>query len=81
MLARVREETGLPFVTEAVDTRDVALVAEYADAIQAAAEVNAVRQTLQDQLEKFVALGDKCVLGGVVCPMDKAARGKIIKQT
>jgi len=54
---------------------------EYADAIQAAAEVNAVRQTLQDQLEKFVALGDKCVLGGVVCPMDKAARGKIIKQT
>ncbi|MDN5343989.1 MAG: 3-deoxy-7-phosphoheptulonate synthase [Clostridia bacterium] len=34
MLARVREETGLPFVTEAVDTRDVALVAEYADAIQ-----------------------------------------------
>ncbi|CEP68405.1 Aldolase-type TIM barrel [Moorella glycerini] len=34
MLARVREEVGLPFVTEAVDTRDVALVAEYADAIQ-----------------------------------------------
>ncbi|WP_109207591.1 3-deoxy-7-phosphoheptulonate synthase [Moorella sp. Hama-1] len=34
MLARVREETGMPFVTEAVDTRDVPLVAEYADAIQ-----------------------------------------------
>jgi len=34
MLARVREEAGLPFVTEVVDTRDVALVAEYADAIQ-----------------------------------------------
>ncbi|WP_258358866.1 3-deoxy-7-phosphoheptulonate synthase [Moorella sulfitireducens (nom. illeg.)] len=34
MLSRVREEVGLPFVTEAVDTRDVSLVAEYADAIQ-----------------------------------------------
>ncbi|MDN5325437.1 MAG: 3-deoxy-7-phosphoheptulonate synthase [Moorella sp. (in: firmicutes)] len=34
MLARVREEVGLPFITEAVDTRDVPLVAEYADAIQ-----------------------------------------------
>lgn len=34
MLARARQETGLPFVTEVVDTRDVALVAEYADALQ-----------------------------------------------
>lgn len=34
MLARAREETGLPIVTEAVDTRDVTLVAHYADIIQ-----------------------------------------------
>lgn len=34
LLAQAREETGMPFVTEALDTRDVALVAEYADAIQ-----------------------------------------------
>lgn len=37
MLARARRETGLPFVTEVVDTRDVALVAEYADALQVGA--------------------------------------------
>ncbi|MBE3571615.1 MAG: 3-deoxy-7-phosphoheptulonate synthase [Moorella humiferrea] len=34
MLARVREEVGMPIVTEVLDTRDVALVAEYADALQ-----------------------------------------------
>lgn len=34
MLARVREQVGLPIITEVVDTRDVALVAEYADALQ-----------------------------------------------
>ncbi|KKM10947.1 3-deoxy-7-phosphoheptulonate synthase [Clostridiales bacterium PH28_bin88] len=34
MLARAREETGLPIVTEAVDTRDVTLVAHYTDIIQ-----------------------------------------------
>lgn len=34
MLARVREEVGLPIVTEVLDTRDVSLVAEYADALQ-----------------------------------------------
>ncbi|MGB9661387.1 MAG: 3-deoxy-7-phosphoheptulonate synthase [Moorellaceae bacterium] len=34
MLARVRQEVGLPFVTEVVDTRDVDLVAQYADALQ-----------------------------------------------
>jgi len=34
MLSRAREEVGLPFVTEVVDTRDVELVASYADAIQ-----------------------------------------------
>ncbi|MGW8266273.1 MAG: 3-deoxy-7-phosphoheptulonate synthase [Longimicrobiales bacterium] len=34
ILAEVREETGLPVVTEVMDTRQVELVAEYADAIQ-----------------------------------------------
>lgn len=33
-LAEAREQTGLPIVTEALDTRDVALVAKYADLIQ-----------------------------------------------
>jgi 3-deoxy-7-phosphoheptulonate synthase len=34
MLAEVRAETGLPVVTEAMDTRQVDVVAEYADVIQ-----------------------------------------------
>ncbi len=34
ILADVREETGLPVVTEVVDVHDVALVAEYADMLQ-----------------------------------------------
>jgi 3-deoxy-7-phosphoheptulonate synthase len=34
ILADVREETGLPIVTEVVDAHDVALVAEYADMLQ-----------------------------------------------
>lgn len=34
MLAEARRQTGLSIVTEAVDPRDVALVAEYADIIQ-----------------------------------------------
>ena len=33
-LAAARAETGLPIATEVMDTRDVALVAEYADVIQ-----------------------------------------------
>lgn len=33
-LKEAREKTGLPIVTEALDTRDVELVAEYADVIQ-----------------------------------------------
>lgn len=37
ILARVREQVGLPIVTEVVDTRDVSLVAEYADALQVGA--------------------------------------------
>ncbi len=34
ILARARQETGLPVVTEALDPRHVALVAEFADCIQ-----------------------------------------------
>ena len=34
MLAEVRKETGLPVVTEVMDTRQVDVVAEYADVIQ-----------------------------------------------
>lgn len=34
LLKEAREKTGLPVVTEALDTRDVALVAKYADVIQ-----------------------------------------------
>ncbi|HET7900974.1 MAG TPA: 3-deoxy-7-phosphoheptulonate synthase [Candidatus Nanopelagicales bacterium] len=34
ILADVREETGLPVVTEVVDVHDVAVVAEYADMLQ-----------------------------------------------
>jgi 3-deoxy-7-phosphoheptulonate synthase len=34
ILAEVREETGMPIVTEVVDAHDVALVADYADMLQ-----------------------------------------------
>ncbi|MCU0640542.1 MAG: 3-deoxy-7-phosphoheptulonate synthase [Candidatus Margulisbacteria bacterium] len=34
IMAQAREETGLPFVTEVMDTRDVELVAKYADMLQ-----------------------------------------------
>jgi 3-deoxy-7-phosphoheptulonate synthase len=37
MLAEAREATGLPVVTEVMDTRDVALVARYADVLQVGA--------------------------------------------
>ena len=33
-MAKAREQTGLPFVTEVMDTRDVELVAKYADMLQ-----------------------------------------------
>ncbi|MHB1125854.1 MAG: 3-deoxy-7-phosphoheptulonate synthase [Bacillota bacterium] len=34
LLSHAREETGLPIITEAVDTREVEIVARYADVIQ-----------------------------------------------
>lgn len=36
-LARARQETGLPIVTEVMDTKDIPLVAEYADILQVGA--------------------------------------------
>jgi 3-deoxy-7-phosphoheptulonate synthase len=39
ILAQVREETGLPVVTEVVDAHDVELVASYADMLQAVGAV------------------------------------------
>ena len=37
ILAKAREATGLPFVTEVLDTRDVSWVAEFADMLQVGA--------------------------------------------
>ncbi|NPV59854.1 MAG: 3-deoxy-7-phosphoheptulonate synthase [Actinobacteria bacterium] len=37
MLARAREETGLPVVTEVLDVRDIELVSRYADVLQVGA--------------------------------------------
>ncbi len=37
IMAEARQETGLPFVTEVMDTRDVELVARYADMLQVGA--------------------------------------------
>jgi 3-deoxy-7-phosphoheptulonate synthase len=37
MLARAREETGLPVVTEVLDVRDIEVVARYADVLQVGA--------------------------------------------
>lgn len=34
IMAEAREETGMPFVTEVMDTKDIDLVAQYADIIQ-----------------------------------------------
>ena len=52
---------------------------EHGEAVQAVTSANARRAALQEQLEQFVALGDKCILGGVACPMDAASRAKSIK--
>lgn len=37
LLAETREETGLPVITEVMDTRDLALIEKYADALQVGA--------------------------------------------
>lgn len=56
-LAEVRAETGLPFVTEVMDTRDVEMVAEIADVLQIGA-----RNTQNFSLLKAVGRIQKPVL-------------------
>ncbi len=51
------------------------------EAVQAYTAANASRTTLQEQLDQFVALKDKCVLGDLVCPLEAKERGGIIKRT
>ena len=57
ILMQVREETGLPFATEVMDTRDVEMVAEAADVIQIGA-----RNTQNFSLLKAVGRTRKPVL-------------------
>lgn len=57
LLAKVRTKTDLPIVTEVLDTRDVALVAEYADIIQIGS-----RSTQNYPLLKEVAKTKKPIL-------------------
>lgn len=57
ILAEVRAETGLPFVTEVMDTRDVEMVAEMADVVQIGA-----RNTQNFSLLKAVGRTRKPVL-------------------
>lgn len=57
LLAKARKETGLPVVTEILDTRDVLLVAEYADIIQIGS-----RNTQNYPLLKEVARTGKPIL-------------------
>lgn len=57
LLAQARMETGLPIVTEVLDTRDVPLIAEYADIIQIGS-----RSTQNYPLLKEVARTKKAIL-------------------
>ncbi|HSB46751.1 MAG TPA: 3-deoxy-7-phosphoheptulonate synthase [Candidatus Bilamarchaeum sp.] len=57
ILAKARDETGLPVVTEVIDTRDVSWVAEYADVLQIGA-----RNMQNFSLLKEVGKADKPVL-------------------
>ncbi len=57
IMAKAREETGMPIVTEVMDTRDVELVAEYADIMQIGA-----RNVQNFALLKEVGKLDKPVL-------------------
>lgn len=49
-------------------------------ALQEAANLEAGRLARQEQLDRFVALDGSCVLGGVACAMDPAARGDVIRK-
>lgn len=68
LLAKARTETGLPVVTEVLDTRDVMLVAEYADIIQIGS-----RSTQNYPLLKEVAKTGKPILlkRGMAMTMDE----------
>ncbi len=57
LLAKAREETGLPIVTEVIDPRDVTWVCEYADVLQIGA-----RNMQNFSLLKEVGKADKAVL-------------------
>ncbi|HDP69249.1 MAG TPA: 3-deoxy-7-phosphoheptulonate synthase [Actinobacteria bacterium] len=57
ILAKVRDETDLPIVTEVMDTRDVELVANYADVVQVGA-----RNMQNSQLLTEVGMQEKPVL-------------------
>ena len=57
ILARAREETGLPIVTEIMDTRHISLVSEYADVLQVGS-----RNMQNFTLLKEVGRSDKPVL-------------------
>lgn len=57
MLARAREETGLPVVTEVINTQDVELVANYADMLQVGS-----RNMQNYSLLKAVGMSGKPVL-------------------
>lgn len=57
ILARAREETGLPIVTEIMDTRHIAMVSEYADVLQIGS-----RNMQNFTLLKEVGRSDKPVL-------------------
>ena len=56
MLAEAREETGLPIVTEVMDTRDVEVVVEYADVLQIGAR-NMQNFTLLDEVGRVRQAG------------------------
>ncbi|MBI5223760.1 3-deoxy-7-phosphoheptulonate synthase [Candidatus Micrarchaeota archaeon] len=57
ILAKARDETGLPIVTEVIDTRDVSWVCEYADVLQIG-----TRNMQNFSLLKEVGKADKPVL-------------------
>lgn len=58
LLAKAREETGLPFVTEVVNPRDVEMVARYADVMQVGARnvQNFALLKMLGQLDKPILL-------------------------
>lgn len=52
----------------------------YTEAIGQASAASATRESRQEQLDQFVKLGGKCVLGDTPCAMDEETRGKLIRK-